>query len=199
MLCLAALANAQDDNRGRVQLGFKAGINNSNIYDTHGQDIAANALWGPVIGGWLSLPVGDYLGLQPEVLYSEKGFSGTGTAPEGQYSFTDRLDFLDIPVLVQFKPVPCLYLLGGPEYSYLLSRTYTFMNGVTSTTTQQAFDNDNLRHNVFGLIFGFDINLNHITLGARVAWDLQDNNGNGTSSLPRYRNIWGQVTLGFRL
>jgi hypothetical protein len=101
--------------------------------------------------------------------------------------------------MIQFKPSPNLYILGGPEYSYLLSRDYTFTNGVTSETTQTAFQNDNISHNIFGLIFGLDMNFSHITLGARIAWDLQDNNGNGTSTMPRYRNVWGQLTLGFRL
>lgn len=145
------------------------------------------------------MPIGTYLGIQPEVLYSAKGYTGQGTSIFGPYSYTDRLDFLDVPIMLQFKPIPHLYLLGGPEYSYLLSHTYTFDQGVTSNTTQEQFNNDNIRKNVFGLIFGLDIDMGHITLGGRVAWDLQDNNGDGTSTLPRYRNIWGQVTLGLHI
>lgn len=188
------------DTRDELSIGVVGGANFSNLYDTKGQNFVANSLVGGVFGGFLSIPVGTYLGLQPEVLYSQKGYSGTGTLPDGSpYSYTDRTNYLDVPILIQFKPVENLYLLGGPEYSYLLSRDYTFTNGVTSSTTQQEFQNDNIAHNVFGLMFGIDLVFNHLVIGGRVAWDLQDNNGNGGSTLPRYRNIWEQVTVGIRL
>lgn len=198
-ICIASVAIAQTDSRNSFLVGFKGGVNNSSLFDTHGQSFVANSLWGPVFGGWLSIPICTYVGIQPEVLYSEEGYSGSGMTDELAYSYTDRENFLDVPLLIQFKPSPNLYLLGGPEYSYLLSRNYTFSQGTTSETTQQSFSNENLRRNILGLMFGMDINFSHLTLGARVAWDLQDNDGNGTSTLPRYRNIWGQVTLGFRI
>jgi Outer membrane protein beta-barrel domain len=195
-----APSSSTDDPRDMLQFGLKAGINYSAIYNTKGQNFLDNPLFGPAFGGFLSVPFGTYLGIQPEVLYSAKGFSGQGTTGDGQpYSFRDRTNYLDIPIMLQLKLFPNLYLLGGPEYSYLLSHTYIFTNGVTSVSTQQEFQNDNITHNVFGLIFGLDINFSQLTLGGRVAWDLQDNNGNGTSTLPQYRNLWGQVTLGVRL
>ncbi len=187
------------DDRNNVEIGIKGGVNYSTLYDVKGQNFVDNPLWGPVFGGFLSIPLGTYLGIQPEVLYSEKGFSGQGTEINGAYSFNDRMNYLDVPLMLQFKPIPNLYLLGGPEYSYLLSRTYTYTQGITSETTQQDFNNNNISHNIFGLIFGLDINISHVTLGGRVAWDLQDDNGNGTSTLPNYRNVWGQITLGLRL
>ncbi len=124
------------------------------------------------------------------------------TAPSGypqDYSYINRMNFIDVPIMIQLKILPNIYLLGGPEYSYLISRSYTFTQGITTETTQQQFENDNVRHNIFGFITGIDLNLNRIiTLGGRVAWDEQDNNGDGTSTLPRYRNFWGQVALGLR-
>jgi Outer membrane protein beta-barrel domain len=195
----ATTTTTVDDDRDNLRIGIKGGVNYSNLYDTKGQDFAATSLWGFVGGGYLSIPIGTYLGVQPEVLFSQKGYSGQGTEIDGGYSYTDRMDFLDVPIMLQFKPIPNLYILGGPEYSYLMSRTYTFTQNVTSQTTQQDFNNDNIRHNIFGLIFGLDINFDHFTVGGRIAWDEQDNNGDGTSSLPRYRNIWGQLTLGIRL
>jgi len=37
-----------------------------------------------------------------------------------------------------------------------------------------------------------------LVLSGRVAWDLYDNNGDGTSTTPRYKNVVGQITLGYR-
>jgi len=215
------------DQRNILQFGVKVGVNNSNLYDTKGQDFVASPIFGPVFGGFLSIPLDKYIGIQTEVLYSAKGYAGSGTigpeestspaSPTGPvkgnpspvitgagsgdpdcYSFIDRMNYLDVPIMLQLKPLSNIYLLGGVEYSYLLSRSYTFTQNITTETTQQQFQNDNIRHNTFGVISGIGLILNRsISLDGRVAWDEQDNNGNGTSELPRYRNFWGQVASGF--
>lgn len=220
-------SNNTSDERNIMQIGITGGINNSFLYDTKGQDFIDNPIMGPVFGGFLSIPICTFLGIQPEVLYSAKGFSGegmlggeqsagtTGTTPikgstsivvtgagsgdPNGYSFIDRMNYIDIPIMLQLKPLPTLYLLGGPEYSYLLSRYYTFTDGTTTQTTEQQFENDNIRRNIFGFIYGIDLNLSgNWSLSGRMAWDEEYNNGNGTSTLPRYRNYWEQVALGYR-
>jgi hypothetical protein len=45
---------------------------------------------------------------------------------------------------------------------------------------------------------GFDITMKHIVLSARAGWDLQENHSDGTSSTPRYKNVWYQGTIGYR-
>lgn len=217
---------SNSDERNTLQFGVKAGINNSNVYDAQGQDFVASSRVGPVFGGFLSIPLSTWLGIQPELLYSSKGYVGSGalgpqvpitstsippvkgdgisiTEPgvgnPDNYSFVEQLNYLDIPIMLQLKILPSVYLLGGPEYSYLLSRSYTFTNGVTTETMQQQFQNDNIRHNVFGIITGIELNLGRrIALGGRIAWDELDNNGDGTTTMPRYRNYWGQATLGYK-
>ena len=74
-----------------------------------------------------------------------------------------------------------------------------FSSPITNTTTVNDFNNDNLSKNTLCLVTGLDINLNSIVVGARVGWDLFDNNGDGTSTTPRYKNVWAQATVGFRL
>lgn len=203
LLCTAGATIAQDDdvdNRDKLQLGITGGFNVSNLYDASSRNFVAGSLIGGVFGGFLSIPIGTYLGLQPEVLYSQKGFGMSGSDATGQYYYIDRSNYIDVPILLQFKPIPEVYFLGGPEFSYLLSNIYTAGNGYTITNTeQQSFSNNNLRHNIMGLMLGADFNLGQFSLGGRIAWDLQDNNGNGTSYVPRYRNYWWQFVAGLRL
>jgi hypothetical protein len=73
-----------------------------------------------------------------------------------------------------------------------------FTNATTSIAQEQEFVNDNIRKNIFGIGGGFDINIKHITMGARVAWDVQNNNGDGTSTTPRYKNVCFQGTVGYK-
>jgi hypothetical protein len=36
--------------------------------------------------------------------------------------------------------------------------------------------------------------MNNIVIGARAGWDLLNNKGDGTSTTPRYKNMWYQAT-----
>ena len=72
-----------------------------------------------------------------------------------------------------------------------------FKNATTSIAQEQEFENDNIRKNIFGAAGGLDINLKHITLGGRVNWDVQNNNGDGSATTPRYKNVWFQGTVGY--
>jgi hypothetical protein len=199
---LAATACSAQDNdvnsTTRLRFGVKAGVNYSNVYDSQGQQFQASPKLGLAAGAFLSIPVGKYLGIQPEVLFSQKGFQATGVILDGTYSVTRTTNYLDIPLLFAFKPVPSLTILAGPQYSYLMKQTDVFTNGTTTIAQEQTFENDNLRKNIFCFTGGLDINLGHIVLGGRVGWDIQDNNGDGTSTTPRYKNVWYQATFGFR-
>jgi len=88
--------------------------------------------------------------------------------------------------------------MAGPQYSYLLKQTDVFTNGSTSIAQEKEFENDNVRKNTLCFAGGMDINLKHIVLGVRAAWDVQNNNGDGSSTTPRYKNAWYQFTFGYR-
>lgn len=186
------------DNREKLQFGLKAGVNNSNVYDSKGEEFDADSKFGFVGGAVIVIPLGKYLGLQPEVLLSQKGFRANGRILNNTYSFTRTTTYLDIPLQLALKPSEFITLLAGPQFSYLLKQQDVFSNSVYSYEQENEFKQDNVRKNTLGAVVGLDINLKHITLGARMAWDLQTNAGDGTSSTPRYKNVWLQATLGYR-
>lgn len=196
---MANFSSAQEtDLRERLLFGLKAGVNYSNVYDTQGEEFQADPKLGLAAGAFIAIPVGKYLGIQPEVLYSQKGFKATGRILGANYEFTRTTSFIDIPLLVSFKPSEFLTLLAGPQYSYLIKQSDVFANSSTSILQEQEFENDNIRKNILCLTGGADLTLKHIVLGARVGWDIQNNNGDGTSSTPRYKNVWYQATIGYR-
>lgn len=196
--CTITTFGQAEDEREKFQIGVKAGINVSNIYDTKGDNYTADPKVGFVGGGFLAIPIGKYLGVQPEVLYSQKGIRQSGSFLGIDYTMERTLGFLDIPIYLQLKPVPQLTLLFGPQYCFLLHSRDKFTAGTYTNDQQQDFKNDNIRKNIFGVATGFDINLSKFVIGARGAWDLQNNKGDGTSSNPRYKNVWFQLTAGFK-
>ena len=195
-------AIAQDDSsmdtRDQLQFGAKIGLNYANVYDSKGEEFDADAKFGMAVGGFISIPIGTYLGVQPEVLYSQKGFRATGKILGLNYDFTRTTSYLDIPLYFALKPSEFITILAGPQFSYLLSKKDVFATTVTTIEQEQEFENDNIRKNTLGASLGVDINIGHLVFGARANWDLQENNGDGTSTTPRYKNQWLQATVGFK-
>lgn len=190
--------STSDDEREKFQFGLKAGANYSNVYDSEGEDFDTDAKMGFAGGAFLAIPLGKFLGLQPEVLFSQKGFHGKGRILNGQYEFTRTSNFLDIPLFLAIKPVRFITILAGPQFSYLFNQRDVFKNAVTTIAQEQEFENDNVRKNILCFVGGLDININHVVVGVRAGWDFQTNRGDGTSTTPRYKNVWLQGTLGYR-
>jgi len=197
-LAIAGSAFSQKNSRESLSIGGKVGFNYSNVWDEQGQDFTANPKTGWVAGGFLGIPIGKFLGIQPEVLFSQKGFSGSGTIAGGRYTFTRTTNYLDVPILVQFKPIDYITIVGGPNYSYLMKQTdrTTFEGNVVEQ--EEEFDNNDIRKNTLGFIVGADVNIPSFVIGGRAGWDFQNNTGDGNSTSPRYRNQWVQLTLGLR-
>jgi hypothetical protein len=187
------------DTRGEFHLGLKAGMNYSNVYDSQGEDFVADAKVGFVAGGFLTIPIGSLVGFQPEILFSQKGFKGSGTLLGSPYQVTRTTNYLDIPLMLSIKPTRSVSLLAGPQFSFLLRQKDEFANGSASTFQIQEFENDNIRKNTLGFLLGADFNFDSIVLGTRLGWDIKNNNGDGTSTTPRYKNKWFQISLGFKI
>jgi hypothetical protein len=194
MLSISYNTIAQD----QVAFGLKVGTNYSNVYDSKGENFNADSKFGFAAGAFLSIPFSKYIGIQPEVLFSQRGFKGTGTMFGSTYDITRTTNYIDVPLLVAIKPIESIAFLAGPQFSFLMSQRDKF-NGPSATFEQQKeFANDNLRKNTLCFTGGVDINLDHTIIGFRVGWDLANNNGNGTSSTPRYKNVWAQATIGYK-
>jgi Outer membrane protein beta-barrel domain len=184
--------------RDEFSFGLKIGSNYSNVYDSQGEKFTAEGKYGLAAGAFLSLPLGKFIGIQPEVIYSEKGFKASGSFLGSNYSATRTTTYIDVPILLAVKPISFLTILAGPQYSFLIKQDNNFTSSLATVDQQKIFDNDNIRKNVLGLTGGVDINLSSFVIGARAGWDVQNNNGDGTSTTPRYKNAWYQATIGFR-
>jgi len=203
VLAFAAIqnVNAQDseDLRERLFFGLKIGANYANVYDSEGEGFDADPKLGFAAGAFLSIPIGSYLGIHPELLLSQRGFRATGVLLGSTYEFTRTTTYLDLPVLIALKPNSTLTLLVGPQYSYLIKRKDVFTNSANSVAQEDEFENDNIRKNILCFVAGGDLNFNNLVLGGRFGWDVTNNNGDGTTTTPRYKNVWLQASLGFRL
>ncbi|MBU2019506.1 MAG: PorT family protein [Bacteroidetes bacterium] len=189
----------ESENRENLKFGLKAGINYSNVYDERGDEFVADPTVGFAGGAFIGIPVGKFLGIQPEIIYSQKGFEGSGQFLGSPYNFKRTTTYVDVPIQVQLKVSEYLTFLAGPQYSYLISQRDVFESTSSSYEQEKEFENDNVQKNIFGFVGGLDIYIHKLTLSGRVGWDVSHNHGDGSSSTPRYKNNWFQATVGFSL
>jgi hypothetical protein len=201
ILAFSEIIIAQDEClffRKKLMFGPKIGLNLSNVYDAKGELFNADSKVGLAVGGFISIPISKYLGVQPEVLVSQKGFQATGFLIGSSYSFTRTTTYMAVPLLLAFKPTEYFTLLVGPQYSYLMNQKDVF--GTATTTIEQItqFSNDNIRKNTMSLLIGVDFKMARVVIGSSAGWDVQSNQRDRTSSTPRYKNMWYQATIGYR-
>ena len=200
-LSLVTIASAQEsgsDSRSKIHVGAKAGLSYSNVYDTDGDEFEADAKLGFTGGVFVAIPIGKFLGIQPELLLTQKGYKSDGSFLGSSYSYKRTTTFLEVPILLAVKPVEMITLLVGPQFSYLVKNQSKFSNSIIDIDQEEEFEQDNIRKNILGVVGGLDVNLMPLVLSARVGWDLQNNKGDGTSTDPRYKNVSSQITIGFK-
>jgi hypothetical protein len=197
--------NAQQDDgdasraaKKQVVPGVKIGVNRSNVWDANGESFVADPRSGYALGGYLAIPLGSFLGFQPELMLQEKGFKASGRFEGMDYSVSRRTTHLDVPLQLMVKPFRWFTFLIGPQYSYLLKQDDALNIEGSNVQREQEFKDVSLRKNLFGTLVGIDLNFRHIVVSWRSGWDVTSNHGDGTSSSPRYRNRWSQLTLGYR-
>lgn len=188
----------QTDLRDEVSFGLKVGVNNANVWDENDESFEANYKLGWAFGGFLHLPINNIIGIQPELMYSQKGFEGYGTFLGQQYDYSLTSNHIDIPILFVLKPAPAISIVAGPQYSYLVSERRTFNSQFYSEEEFEQYETDDIRKNRFGVNLGLDINIQRFVISPRASWDLSENHSDGSSSTPRYKNEFYQLTIGYR-
>ncbi len=195
---LAYHSDAQEQGN-KMLFGVKVGTNYSNVYDENGEDFKADAKFGLAAGAYLTIPLMKFIAIQPEILFSQKGFKATGRILGSTYNLTRTTDYIDVPLFLVVRPIKALSLMAGPQYAYLLKQKDKFDSGTIDILQENEFKNDNIRKNTLCLVGGVDLIFTRLVLSARAGWDVKNNNGDGTSTTPRYKNVWLQGTVGIRL
>ena len=215
LLVTAAVSSVQAQD---IRLGFRVGVNYSDLAgNVNNQDTYDNKV-GFLGGVMLNVPLaGDnFISLQPEVLYSQKGFANKPTEFTGLLGAKQKREgsvnynYLDVPVLLKLNAGGFI-AEAGPQYSYLLSAsnqtktTTTPSFGGTPTTTESQDKNDvsGLNRNELGYVAGVGYQAdNGLSLNLRYNGGLSDFvKGNSSTyfngDLKNARHSAFQLSLGY--
>jgi len=190
-LLFAGAANAQ------IKFGVAGGVNSSNIIKTDDPNFTTDYRTGFNAGVTMDIHLIGPLSFDPEIMYDTKGYKAHTTYGE----FNQRTNFIDAPLLAKLKLAPGFGLIIGPQVSFLMSTTNTYSNGF-STVVQQRYEDDatRFRKSIIDGVIGLSIDLSsNVDLRARYTLDLQQDNVDGTTQTPQYRNQLWQLGLGFKI
>lgn len=174
----------------KILVGVKGGVNFSSVYDPHGDDFEVSPKFGLAAGAFFGLGIGEYTGLQSEILFSQRRFSASGTVLGAPYQLTRTATYIDVPVFITVTPTEFLTIMAGPQYSYLTHEKNVFGN--------TEFKDDETRKNILCFVGGADINQEHFVISARVGWDILSNTKKTQSTALSYKNVWYQFMLGYK-
>lgn len=187
LLTVSTHTNAQQS----LQVGLKAG---GNFMKIGGNSLDGKSYPGFSAGAYGKLNFSSKWSLQPELVWNQTiamTSEAFNTIYPGGVSFQQvNLNYIAIPVLLSFKPVPELSLLLGPQYGYLVSQTTGLLQG-PGQQNKDAFNKNDI-----SIVFGGQLNLNKFILGIRYSAGL---NNISFSTTETWRQYGVQAYIGYQL
>ena len=156
--------------------GVKGGVNVATISKEKAWD-DTNARIGYYAGLYMHAPVNSVFSIQPEILYNSVGVK----YENGKASHTLGLDYLSVPIMFQFEPIPKLFVEAGPQFSFLVGNSDR--NKTDNVVTIKKYRN-NSNYNSFDLSggVGLGFRFNNMTIGARYVVGFTDIKKSGSTT-----------------
>lgn len=175
----------------QFHLGIKGGVNISKVA---GKAFRDEFRYGYHAGGFMEIGLGGKLGIQPEVLFNQyqtRADSSFSHVYQGALNISNyqnvTLNYLSIPLLLNYKLGSLLSLQAGPQYGVLIDQSKNLVqNG------KDAFKNGD-----FSLVGGAQIHISKIRLQGRYFVGL--NNVSDISKQNKWKNQGFQLSLGLAL
>lgn len=175
----------------QFNIGIKGG---ANITKIDGRSFKDEFRYGYHLGGFAEIGLGGKLSLQPEVLFNQyetRVDSSFKNIYQDALNFSDdrrvKLNYLSVPVLLNYKLGSALSLQAGPQFGILIDQDKNLVqNG------KEAFSKGD-----FSLLGGASLNISKIRISGRYVVGL--NNINDLDNQNEWKNQGFQVSLGFAL
>ena len=170
-----------------LHLGIKGG---ADINKLNGKPFKDQFSFGYHVGGFAQIGLTSRFGIQPEVLFSQVSVD-TSSSFSSVYDFNNikkvKLQYLKIPLLLNYKPNNFVALQLGPQYGINLDKNSNlFENGKNAFKTGD-----------FSMVGGLQLEISKIRIYGRYAVGLS--NINDIDNREKWKNQSIQVGLGIAL
>jgi opacity protein-like surface antigen len=178
----------------QIKFGVKAGLNLSSLSDVEASAMGVSVsieetdamAVGFHAGAFVNFSFGQYIGLQPELLYSMQGGKQKISSAVSQFlpigipnvSTDYSFSYINIPVLLDIKPFANFSILVGPQIGFNIYKSATEGNETLSGSDfddsfEAALGKNALKSFDFAVVGGFQYTfIDHLTIGARYNFGL---------------------------
>ena len=174
----------------QFHLGFKAG---ANIVKVDGKSFKEEFRYGYNLGGFAEIGLTPRLAFQPEVMFNQYATtldSNYKAIYENIISSSQskvKLNYLSIPLLLDYKLLGPIHIQAGPQFSVLMSQDKNFLqNGA------EAF-----KHGDFSMVAGAQLKLAQLRVTGRYVIGLS--NINDIDNQDKWKSQVVQLSLGIAL
>lgn len=160
--------HAQDENV-TTEFGVKGGFNMSNFLSDDDEVSDENILYGFNAGVYSTLPISDFVAIQPEILFTTKGseLEYNNALASGNAKF--KLNYIEVPLLVRVNITKNFNVHAGGYASYLVSSKVT---GSGDIDFNEDVDTDDLNKFDAGIAAGIGVDFSPISVGLRYNYGL---------------------------
>ena len=160
--------HAQDENV-TTEFGVKGGFNMSNFLSDDDEVSDENILYGFNAGAYSTLPISDFVAIQPEILFTTKGseLEYNNALASGNAKF--KLNYIEVPLLVRVNITKNFNVHAGGYASYLVSSKVT---GSGDIDFNEDVDTDDLNKFDAGIAAGIGVDFSPISVGLRYNYGL---------------------------
>ncbi|MEJ7740799.1 MAG: porin family protein [Chitinophagaceae bacterium] len=170
-----------------LQAGIKAG---TNITKIDGKSFKEEFRFGYSFGGFAAIKVGEKWQVQPEVLfnqYNTKTASNFDTIVNGQSLKNISLNYISIPILLNYSPTKMFTLQAGPQFGILRDKSQDLLQNGKS-----AFKSGD-----FSMLGGVQLNVANFKISGRYVVGLSDIND--INNQDKWTSQGFQLSVGLRI
>lgn len=173
------MLHAQDNNVN-TEFGVKGGLNMSNLYTDDADD--ENVLFGFNAGVYATLPVSDFIAIQPELLFTTRGSKLEYNNALAQGNVKLKLNYIELPLLVRVNITKNFNIHAGGYASYMVSAKST---GDGDFEFEDQYNTDDFNKFDAGLAGGIGVDFNPLSVGLRYNYGLTtiEKDGDDSSDL----------------
>ncbi|MES1217943.1 MAG: outer membrane beta-barrel protein [Bacteroidota bacterium] len=187
LICIVAVLFISHTMKAQFHIGIKAGANISKI---DGKSFGDEFKYGYHVGGFAEIGLGRNFSLQPEVLYNQysstldSNFSHVYQGVINSPQRTVKLDYLTLPLLLNYKIIGPLTIQAGPQFGVLIDQSKTVLENGGA-----AFKSGD-----FSMVAGAVVRLSNLRVTGRYVVGM--NNINDIDNQNKWKNQTIQLSLG---
>lgn len=155
------------------EFGIKGGVNLSNFYSDEVDD--QNMRISYQAGMYFKAALNHFLAIQPEVLYSKKGSTTKyDNIISGNSEFTQKLDYVELPVMGVLNLTEEINVHAGPYFSYLINAEVENKSENNDFNFVEELNEEDFERLDYGVAAGVGFEFETLRFGVRYNYGLTE-------------------------